>query len=726
MMRKSFFFVIASSIVVTLFLFSQNNTRQTQATSNPITPQSQIDLRKENFAPARRMLLEKGVPFDPEILLDRDWRQKLDPAFTLSSEMQTSLRTGNRLEGVVIADKLILPERVELTGDLVIIANDLVFEGNMPVIEGYGKNVYVFPVEKTFVLGKNFDAAYRESRNSKEVFPEINQRISEKFDLPEKTGGTLTIRVNGKGYSEWLQERAVENSVDRGPCPHNVMICNGLSVGEGVPGDPGVAYGTVPPLPFNGPDGRCDWRHPNGEDGSPGEDGSAGPDNAGIGRQGPTGDSGGTIDFQITRPYSPNYVFESRGGQGGKGGLGGPGAAGDNAQWGGKGGDGQDCPCMQGGGGIGGDGKNGGRGGMGGRGGRGGRGGIGGNGGAIFVTAPYDFNKPVIALFNGGPPGIGGDGGFAGLSGLSGEGGEKGRALGNSNCPSSSIHDGIPGIKPLAWIRDERGPQGEDGNASGSAGSYLLTLQTAPVAGGCNGPINPGQYPSGCAPGLVATGGVCTNSPTFVNHCNLLGGYDDSSCGCFGMCDPTNGAGCSPVVVDVLGNGFSMTSAENGVMFDLEGNGTPRQFSWIAADSDDSWLALDRNNNGTIDSGRELFGNVTSQPPPPDGEEMNGFLALAQYDTAAFGGNSDGKINQQDAIFSRLRLWQDENHNGSSESCELKTLPEVGLRKIDLDYRSSRRTDEFGNQFRYKAKVRDAQDAQLGRWAWDVYLVLQH
>ncbi|HEV7644184.1 MAG TPA: hypothetical protein VGO50_09610 [Pyrinomonadaceae bacterium] len=62
----------------------------------------------------------------------------------------------------------------------------------------------------------------------------------------------------------------------------------------------------------------------------------------------------------------------------------------------------------------------------------------------------------------------------------------------------------------------------------------------------------------------------------------------------------------------------------------------------------------------------------------------------------------------------------------SSESCELKTLPEVGLRKIDLDYRTSRRTDEFGNQFKYKAKVRNAQDAQLGRWAWDVFLVMQH
>jgi hypothetical protein len=251
------------------------------------------------------------------------------------------------------------------------------------------------------------------------------------------------------------------------------------------------------------------------------------------------------------------------------------------------------------------------------------------------------------------------------------------------------------------------------------------TPEPTPPPSSCNGVPDFNQYPSGCASGLVATGGICTNSPVFMNHCNLFGGYDYESCGCYGMCDPSVG-GCSPVVVDVLGNGFQMTSAANGVMFDLQGNGTQQQFSWIAAGSDDSWLALDRNNNGLIDSGRELFGNVTSQPPPPDGEEMNGFLALAQYDTAAFGGNSDGKINQQDAIFSRLRLWQDENHNGISETCELKTLPEAGLRKIDLDYRTSRRTDEFGNQFKYKAKVRDAQDAQLGRWAWDVFLVVQH
>ena len=238
--------------------------------------------------------------------------------------------------------------------------------------------------------------------------------------------------------------------------------------------------------------------------------------------------------------------------------------------------------------------------------------------------------------------------------------------------------------------------------------------------GGCNGP----PYSNGtCAAGFVNVGGTCTRSAGFIHQCNLFSGYDPESCGCEGSCIPELG-GCSPIVVDILGNGFAMTSGANGVMFDLQASGTPRQFSWTASGSDDAWLALDRNGDDLINSGKELFGNITPQPPPPAGEEMNGFLALAEYDTAGFGGNGDGKINQQDAIFNRLRLWRDTNHNGVSEPGELFTLPDLGLRKIDLDYRQSRRTDEFGNQFKYRAKVRDAQDAQLGRWAWDVFLVV--
>jgi hypothetical protein len=184
--------------------------------------------------------------------------------------------------------------------------NELVFEGSSPVIEGYGKNVYVFPIDKTFILGNNFDAAYREAKNPKDMAPLAGQRIDLKFDLVEKTGGTLTIRVNGKGYSEWLQERTAqrESSADRGPCPPNVMICNGLPpTGQGAEGSHGVERGTIPSPPINGPDGRCDWRIPYGLDGIPGDDAIPGPDNAGTGGQGPTGDSGGTIDFVITKPY---------------------------------------------------------------------------------------------------------------------------------------------------------------------------------------------------------------------------------------------------------------------------------------------------------------------------------------------------------------------------------------------------------------------------------------
>jgi hypothetical protein len=85
-----------------------------------------------------------------------------------------------------------------------------------------------------------------------------------------------------------------------------------------------------------------------------------------------------------------------------------------------------------------------------------------------------------------------------------------------------------------------------------------------------------------------------------------------------------------------------------------------------------------------------------------------GFNALKEYDRAGFGGNSDGQVSQQDAIFNQLRLWRDLNHNDISESSELHTPAELGLRKIDLDYRESRRVDEFGNQFKYRAKVKDA------------------
>lgn len=123
-------------------------------------------------------------------------------------------------------------------------------------------------------------------------------------------------------------------------------------------------------------------------------------------------------------------------------------------------------------------------------------------------------------------------------------------------------------------------------------------------------------------PGVPTT--YCEATPPGDRNCNGI--EDTEEC-------------LTPVLVDVAHNGFSLTSKSDGVRFDMNGDGILRQLPWTLAGGDDSWLALDRNENGRIENGTELFGAATPQPPSA---QRNGFIALAEFDTPDNGGNADG------------------------------------------------------------------------------------
>ncbi len=197
-------------------------------------------------------------------------------------------------------------------------------------------------------------------------------------------------------------------------------------------------------------------------------------------------------------------------------------------------------------------------------------------------------------------------------------------------------------------------------------------------------------------------------------HCEPGWQYDEATLCCL--------SGGSPIIIDVDGDGFHLTAPSDGVMFDLRGGGRSERWSWTAAGADDVWLSLDRNGNGLIDDGTELFGDATVQPKTPGGR--NGFKALAVFDQTNEGGNNDETIDARDSVFASLRLWRDANHNGISENGELLTLQELGITAISLKYKESKWTDAYGNQFKYRAIIeRSTRGKGRDKWAYDVFLV---
>ena len=160
----------------------------------------------------------------------------------------------------------------------------------------------------------------------------------------------------------------------------------------------------------------------------------------------------------------------------------------------------------------------------------------------------------------------------------------------------------------------------------------------------------------------------------------------------------------SPLLIDTRGNGFHLTNARNGVLFDIDGDGQLEQIGWTREGSDDAWLALDRNGNGTIDNGTELFGNYT-QTRVGAATASNGFDALRFLHATSFGAASfDNEINASDAAFAQLLLWRDDNHDGISQREELTRVAGSPLTSIDLLYREVFRVRK-GNEIKLASSV---------------------
>jgi hypothetical protein len=109
---------------------------------------------------------------------------------------------------------------------------------------------------------------------------------------------------------------------------------------------------------------------------------------------------------------------------------------------------------------------------------------------------------------------------------------------------------------------------------------------------------------------------------------------------------------CSPIIVDTRGEGFPLTSAVSGVMFDITGTGQPVQLGWTERGSHNAFLALP-GSDGLVHNGKQLFGNFT---PQPESAHPNGFLALAEFDKPENGGDGNGVIDDDDAVFSTATL----------------------------------------------------------------------
>lgn len=166
------------------------------------------------------------------------------------------------------------------------------------------------------------------------------------------------------------------------------------------------------------------------------------------------------------------------------------------------------------------------------------------------------------------------------------------------------------------------------------------------------------------------------------------------------------GRAAQPMLIDLAGDGIALTDAIGGVDVDIDGDGVAERVAWTGKSSDDSFLCIDHNQNGKIDVPSDLLGGATGPP--------NGFAFLSAMDGIASSGRPerlsdrrpDGRIDKNDAVYERLIVWTDTNHNGRSEEDELQSLAHAGILQLASGYEGVSTNDAVGNRFTYRAWAR--------------------
>lgn len=176
-----------------------------------------------------------------------------------------------------------------------------------------------------------------------------------------------------------------------------------------------------------------------------------------------------------------------------------------------------------------------------------------------------------------------------------------------------------------------------------------------------------------------------------------------------------------PILLDLRLDGFHLSGPNPPVHFDIDADGDAEEIAWTEAGGNDAFLCWDRNHNGAIDDGRELFGYAT---PLASGKPAKvGYRALEELDGPELGGNQDGKVDVRDAMFGELCAWTDANRDGVSQADEIRSLPEVRVVALEYRYKPTRLRDQYGNLFRYVSST----EMRLGpgnEKSWPTYDVI--